>query len=129
MQTDVLRKNAQQDKTWKVNELEGIMVNKWVCLSVHLHSRVKKNRCPPQCPSSPHRTRSPKDRTDAFNLSKTDLNVFLLPHTVCGRQHGLQEPEERGPRLLKEKRSSGQLQGHQVQPDLQMPPRRSEPTA
>lgn len=42
-------------------------------------------------------TCSPKDSTDEFNLSKTDLNVFLLPFAVCGRQHRLQEPEERGP--------------------------------
>lgn len=38
----------------------------------------------------------PKDDTDEFNLSKTDLNVFLLPSAVCGHQHRLQEPEERG---------------------------------
>lgn len=41
--------------------------------------------------------RSPKDSTDEFNLGKTDLNVFLLPSTVCGHQHRLQEPEERWP--------------------------------
>lgn len=40
---------------------------------------------------------SVKDSTDEFNLSKTDLNVFLLPSTVCGRQHRLQEPEETRP--------------------------------
>lgn len=50
---------------------------------------------PPACLVPP--ICSPKDSTDEFNLSKVDLNVFLLPHTVCGRQHGLQEPEERGP--------------------------------
>lgn len=38
----------------------------------------------------------PKDDTDEFNLSKTDLNVFLLPSAVCSHQHRLQEPEERG---------------------------------
>lgn len=56
-------------------------------------------------------TCSPKDSTDEFNLSKTDLNVFLLPSTVSGRRNWLQEPEETGPWLLKVLQ---QLQGHQV---------------
>lgn len=46
-------------------------------------------------------TCSPKDSSDEFNLSKADLNVFLLPPTVSGHQHRLQELEERGARLLK----------------------------
>lgn len=61
-------------------------------------------------------TRSPKDSTDEFNLSKTDLNVFLLPSTVCGRQHRLQEPEERWPWLLKV------LQATPGAPSLAWPP-------
>ncbi len=61
-------------------------------------------------------TRSPKDSTDEFNLSKTDLNVFLLPSTVCGRQHRLQEPEERRPWLLKV------LQATPGAPSLAWPP-------
>lgn len=41
-------------------------------------------------------TFSPKDSMGEFNLSKTDLNIFPLPFAVCGHQHRLQEPEERG---------------------------------
>lgn len=44
---------------------------------------------------------SPKDSMGEFNLSKTDLNIFPLPSAVCGHQHRLQEPEERGSWLLK----------------------------
>lgn len=60
-----------------------------------------------------------EDSAVQFNLSKADLNVFHLPSTVCGRQHRLQEPEERETRLLNKEKV---LQATPGVPSLTIPP-------
>lgn len=80
------------------------MINVWMSVRWREKGNIWRRACPLE------------DSTVKFNLSKTDLNVFHLLPTVCGRQHGLQESEERQTRLLK-KKSSWKLQGHWVWQD------------
>lgn len=76
---------SQQDTRWK-NKVD---TQRACARGFHQRATLSRASFLPTC--------SLKDSTDEPNLGKTDLNVFLLPSTVCGRQHRLQEPEEKRP--------------------------------